>query len=102
DDGPKRDVGDEMAVHDVDVDHVATDGLDRLDLLAKPRKIGREDRGRDADGGRHGGHRLWIRTSHSRIWRRCIETGTGGRPVVAGVGVKFPVGSGDAWGDGGK
>ncbi len=39
-----------MAVHDVDMDPVRAGGVDRAHFLAKPREIGGEDGGSDADG----------------------------------------------------
>ena len=47
-------VGDEMAVHHVDMDPVGAGLVDRADLLAEPGEIGGEDRGRDADRLLHG------------------------------------------------
>ena len=54
--GPQRlhhrradgDVGHEMAVHHIDMDEIGARRLDRLDLGAQPREIGRQDRRRDA------------------------------------------------------
>src|SRR5690606_14074192 len=52
---PDGEVGDEMAVHDVDVDIVGATLVDGPDLLAEAGEIGGEDRGGDANGwGRHG------------------------------------------------
>ena len=42
-----RQVGDEMAVHDVDVDPVGAGRVDRADFLAELREVGGEDRGGD-------------------------------------------------------
>ena len=39
----KRDVGDEMAVHDIDVNHIAARSHDRAHVVAKPREIGGKD-----------------------------------------------------------
>ena len=44
-----------MAVHHVDMDPVGAGRVDRAHLLAQPREIGGEDRGRDADRLLHGG-----------------------------------------------
>ena len=41
---PERDVGDEAAVHDVDVDAVAAGRLGRPDLLGQPAEVGRQQR----------------------------------------------------------
>ena len=41
--------GDEVPVHDVDVDHARAGVEDRVDLLAQPREVGGEDARRDAD-----------------------------------------------------
>jgi hypothetical protein len=47
---PDGQVGDEMAVHDIDVDPVRPRLVDRADLLAEPGEIGRKDGRGDADG----------------------------------------------------
>ena len=46
---PERDVGHEVAVHDVDVDAVGAGRVDRAHLLAEPGEVGGEDRGRDLE-----------------------------------------------------
>ena len=46
---PKRNVGHEMTVHDVEMVPVGAGLLDRADLFGKPREIGGEDRRRDCD-----------------------------------------------------
>ena len=38
-----RDIGDEMAIHDIDMDPVAASEVDSLHLFAQPRKIGGEN-----------------------------------------------------------
>src|SRR3569623_1425164 len=48
-DRPERDVGHEMAVHDIDMDVVGPRGLDSADFLAQPREIGGQYRRRDTD-----------------------------------------------------
>ena len=45
--GADRDVGDEMAVHDVHVDRPGAAALGRGDLLPQAGEIGRQDRGRE-------------------------------------------------------
>ena len=49
--GAERDVGDELAVHDVPLDAVAPGRLERRDLLAEAGEVGRQDRGSDLDAG---------------------------------------------------
>ncbi len=49
------DVGDEMTVHDVEVDPVGAGGVDGGDLGAQPGEIGGQDGGGDAQGLNHGG-----------------------------------------------
>ena len=44
---PNGDIGHEMAVHDVHMEHAAADRLERGNLLAQTRKIGRENRWQD-------------------------------------------------------
>ena len=51
--GPDRDVGDEVAVHHVDMDPVGAGRVDGAHLLAKSGEVGGEDRGRDQDGAGH-------------------------------------------------
>src|SRR3546814_2095743 len=53
--GSYRDVGDEMAVHHVDMDPVGAGLVNGTDFLAQAREIGGEDGGGDADGLLHGG-----------------------------------------------
>ncbi len=48
-----RDVGNEAAVHHVDMDPIGAGGVDGAHLLAQTREVGRQDRGRDEDRGRH-------------------------------------------------
>ena len=48
-------IGDEMAVHDIDVDPVGAGFVDRAHLFAETREIGREDRRGDADALLHDG-----------------------------------------------
>ena len=50
----EADVGDEMPVHDVEVQPVGAGGGDGARFLAQPGEIGGEERGGDSDGtGRH-------------------------------------------------
>ena len=51
--GTERKVGDEMPVHDVDVDAVGAGLGDRPHLLAELRVVRRQDRGGDANPARH-------------------------------------------------
>ena len=51
--GTQRDVRDELAVHDVDVDHVGARRRDRLHLFAQAGKISGENGRRDTQGARH-------------------------------------------------
>ena len=44
---PDREVGNEVAVHHIDVDPVSPGGVKRAHLFAQPGKVGRKDRGRD-------------------------------------------------------
>jgi hypothetical protein len=48
------DVGDEMTVHHIDMDPVAASRVNRANLFTQTRKIGGQDRRRDADGSVHG------------------------------------------------
>ena len=48
------DVGNETAVHHVDMDPVGPGRVDGAHLLAQAREVGRQDRGRDEDGAGHG------------------------------------------------
>ena len=50
---PDRDVGHEMAVHDVDMDPVGAGGIDRAHFFAQFREIGGEDRRGDDERARH-------------------------------------------------
>ncbi len=50
----QREVGHEVTVHDVDVNHVRTAGFDGFDLFAKGSEVGRQDGRRDLDGACHG------------------------------------------------
>ncbi len=73
DQGADRDRRDEVAVHDVDVDH-ARPGVHHFgNLRAKALEVGRQDRGRDPAGAeelsRGGGH-----TGRSMEWRQCWQT----------------------------
>ena len=54
-----RNVGHEMAVHDVDMDPVGAGGIDRADLLAELGEIGGEDRRGDDERTVHGVHLLF-------------------------------------------
>src|SRR5215472_12880317 len=54
--GAVRDVRNEMPVHHVEMDPVGPGRIDRVDLLAKPGKIRREDRWRDNEGTWGKGH----------------------------------------------
>ena len=47
------DVGNEMAVHHIDMDQVGAGRLDRLDFRAQPGKIGGQDGGGDQNGTGH-------------------------------------------------
>ena len=47
---PHRDVGDEMPVHDIDMDPVRAGRVDRADFFAKPGEIGGQDGRSDTDG----------------------------------------------------
>ena len=47
------DIGHEMAVHDIDMDEIGARLLDRLDLGAQAREIGRKNGRSDADGAGH-------------------------------------------------
>jgi hypothetical protein len=49
----ERQVGHELAVHDVPLDEVDTGLLEGLDLLAETGEVGREDRRGDLDRARH-------------------------------------------------
>jgi len=60
--GTDRQVGDEVAVHHIDVDEVRARFVDRSDLLAKAGKIGAENRRGDERGLRGHGRDL----SHPR------------------------------------
>src|SRR5688572_12341919 len=46
---PERQVRNEVAIHDVDVDNVRTESLEVLHRVAQPREAGREDRRSDLD-----------------------------------------------------
>jgi hypothetical protein len=45
----QRQVGDEVTVHDIDVDKVGRGALDGLDFFGEPAKVSREDGGSNAD-----------------------------------------------------
>ena len=55
DDRAEADVGDEAAVHDVDVDPVGAGGVDGANLFGQSRKIRGQDRWRDDKGTRREG-----------------------------------------------
>ena len=55
--GPMRDVGDEMAVHHVDMDPVGTGAVDGAQFLAQLGKVGGQDRRRNDERARHFGLR---------------------------------------------
>ena len=50
---PEREVGDELAVHHVPLDAVAAGRLERGDLLAEARQVGRQHGGGDLDRAAH-------------------------------------------------
>ena len=52
--GAEGEVGDEVAVHDVEMEPVRPGGVDRAHLLAQPREVAGQDRGRDQDRVAHG------------------------------------------------
>ena len=68
--GPEADVGDEVTVHDVQVEKVSAAAQDLVDLRAEFGKVGREDRGerslrvrwRNGMGGHQGKKRWTIAT----------------------------------------
>ena len=78
-----RDRRDEVAVHDVDVDHPRAGGEHLVDLLAEPGEVGREDRGSDLSAARRprpdrpSDDRRSIEVPHSwqrRSWSTLIRT----------------------------
>ncbi len=50
DERPDRDIGDESAVHDIDVDPIGPSGVHSLDFSRKAAKIRRKDRWSDSEG----------------------------------------------------
>ena len=54
----ERQIGDEVAVHHVDMHEVATGFVDGAHLLAQSGEVGREDRWRDTDGPSHPQHTI--------------------------------------------
>ena len=69
-----RDRRDEVAVHDVDVDHPGA-GVDHLgDLRAEPREVGGEDRRRDPAPGERAGLAGRAHTAFSIEWPQCWQS----------------------------
>ena len=94
--GTERQVGDELAVHHVPLDAVGAGRLERRDLVAEPREVGREHRRDDLDRARHAGDatgrasRPGAPTARRRRpTRRCARRPSGAssrRPSCSGYG----------------
>ena len=51
-----REIGHEMAVHDIHMDKIGASVRDGFDLVTEPREIGRQNRSSNANGSSHHRH----------------------------------------------